>query len=198
LACVPGLQLDVLTVQNPWLDPSGNVDDGFAVGATYHELLALLPSAGWKELRLFSGILDLTPRHMRQLEQTVSKTRISRDEPDFEYTLGRVRPRLGGIYSVDKDGKEIDIDSDDDKAEVAKWWAEHPEEDPKEQFPADMGLEVRVVARRGATATYRQEKGPGRGQYNVGRLLEKMTWVELRADDEWLVDDGVDSPCDHL
>ena len=75
---------------------------------------------------ILSGVLGFTPRQMREIHQKVEEMRAESDEDSFEYSIGCKRLRLSGIETHHIDGTVTDDDSDNDKAEVAKWWKDHP------------------------------------------------------------------------
>lgn len=55
LPIIPGLRLDLLTVQNIWLKPDGEPLEGWCLDVTYHKISGLLESGGWKEFNYVSG-----------------------------------------------------------------------------------------------------------------------------------------------
>ena len=113
-----------------------------------------------------------------------------RGEEHFTYTLNTLRPRLSHLRRVNNQGGGTDVDTEEEKAEVARWEAEHPE--PREE-PTEK--RVQVWATRG-TDSY----GPrieDRTSHIKG-LLERFSWIELRKAGDYLVDDGTNDAEAHL
>ncbi|KAF7193740.1 hypothetical protein HII31_04942 [Pseudocercospora fuligena] len=197
LPIFPGLQLDVLVVENIWLLPSGKEVDGWCLGATYHAIGALAASTGWKELQYRTGILGLTPRLQRSVEDIVQKRRDNCNEPDLELTWGRIRPQLSGLITHNMDGTRINNDPEIDVKEIREWYESHPEEPPEDEFPEDVTeLDCHFKLRRGAKANYVHD-GKGKSAI-IESLMNNIRWVNLRENNQHLVDDGLDQPIGHL
>lgn len=186
----PTLRLDTLTVENVWLCPDGEEMEGWCLGATLAELHGLLASEGWKTLKYLSGTLGLLSRQVRELDEAVVAMRKARGEDKFTYRLQDLRPRLCGISSSDGQGNRVDEDTDEDKAEVAQWEAEHPE--PRDEPTVK---EVQMLAMRG-TEDF-ESKVDDRSNMLKG-LLEKLSWIEVRKAGRFLVEDGTEDPGAHL
>jgi hypothetical protein len=200
LPMFPGLQLDLLTIDNIWLLPSGEPLDSWCFGATNGTIKRLLLTDGWKRLEYHSGILAFTPTQMDQLEAVVENHRIEQAEPDFSYGLGRVRPLL---YSRENllDPSEDPEDRDITAELVTQWYEKHAEErqpsDLDEYYPTEVTeLHVAMWAERGAQAKYIQDGSEISS--TLESLKSNISWSELRRNDKYLVDDGLDNPTAHL
>ncbi|KAI5365523.1 hypothetical protein Slin15195_G050610 [Septoria linicola] len=199
LCLFPGLQLDTLTVQNIWLEPGGRPIDDWAEFATAGTMKRMLSTQGWKRLEYISGILPLSPVQMKQLGTFVENYKAKKQEPDFRYELGRVRPR-GYMRDNLLDRSEGPEDRASTRTAVQQWYADNPKETPLlyESHYLDNVHELQLAmwAERGASADY-VEDGAAISS-TLESLKDNMTWIELRRTDDYLVDDGVDDPGRHL
>lgn len=189
LPILTGLRLDVLTVENVWLEPDGEEIEGWCLDATRDEVSNLLTSCGWKELRYLSGTLGLLVCQLHEIEEKVAKMKKERGDESFTYSIEPVRPRLSGLVSHKVGGEVVEHDSAEDKAEVAEW------ESRDSALSRPLEKRVQVRAWRG-TERYAQT-GEERTEW-ISNLLEQMSWVELRASGKYLVDDGTEDFCAHL
>jgi hypothetical protein len=193
LEMFPGLQLDRLTVESPWLEPNGRALDSWAGGAASGSAARLLVTQGWKRLEYVSGILGLMPSQVKQMAKLVEEYRVEKEEPDFDYGLGRIRPQLDPHAFQRQHGGEVE----DDKAEVEAWYDARPEEGSPKDFPTDVTeLQLSMWAERGQDAKYVVD---GTMLAPVIReLVDKVGWLQLRKTNMYLVTDGLDSPEAHL
>lgn len=190
LPIFPGLRLDLLTVENIWLEPDGEDLEGWGKGATYHEVRRLLESKGWKELHFLCGTLPFFSSELREIDEEVTSMKKARDEERFAYSITASRPRLCGLTSIDRNGNRTEEDTAEDKAEVAEWEAQHQE------WAVPVEKAIQVWAKRG-TEDYAHD-GEGRTKWIEG-LLEQFSWMELRKHGRrYLVDDGMDDASAHL
>ena len=189
LPILTGLRLDMLTVENIWLEADGEDLEGWGLGATYYEVSQLLLSSGWKELRYVCGTPGFFARELRAIDEAVGAMRQERNEPNYWYAISATRPRLCGLVSHDVNGNRTEQDSEEDKAEVAEWEATHPD------FPTPVERATQVRARRG-TEKYAQS-GDGRTEWIEG-LMRRFTWAEMRQTGKYLVDDGMQDASAHL
>ncbi|KAK4621233.1 hypothetical protein CLAFUW4_06748 [Fulvia fulva] len=193
----PGLALDTLTVENIWLEPNGKPLDGWCLSATYHALMDLVDTSGWRHFHYQSGILGLKPNQLRDIENKIAELKAERGEDDFTYSFRPLRPQLEGLDTLSVDGTITSSDTEEERAQISEWYAEHPEVEPQGAFPSDVvekGIAFR--ASRGSRAKY-IETGERLGPVLKG-LMEVMTWSQSRATDEYLVDDGLDNATGHL
>lgn len=196
LEMFPGLQLDTLTVENIWLEPNGEPLDGWCIGATAIDITCLLQSKGWKEFRYLSGVLALTPREIRNLDERITNMKAERNEPGFKYRITRHRPQLAGLQTVHPHGTAEDENNQDDRDAIEHWYKNHPKEPPQDQsLPEDTEKEVMVWAKRG-TADYVQD-GENLDPA-IKELLDHKSWIHHRRDGKMLVSDGMDDPSGHL
>ena len=200
LAWFPGLKLDLLTVENIWLHPSGEPLDGQCLMATSGTLKRLLTTSGWKRVQYLSGVLGLSPTQMKQLDAVVENYRIENQEPDFQYQLGRVRPLVHSRENL-LDRSEGPEDVEETYKHVRQWYDEHPEE-RRPSHESDYLEEVTTKsivmwAERGHKASYAQD-GEALSATLEALKAEEGTWEEIREGDDLIVDDGVDDPISHL
>ncbi|CAK1366212.1 hypothetical protein CB0940_09364 [Cercospora beticola] len=199
LSLFPGLQLDSLTVENVWLLPGGKPRDAWCASATTGTLKRLLTTDGWRTLRYMSGILPLSPTQMKQLDMAIETYCIEKQEPDFRYGLGRVRPQPYSSHNILIPGEPPE-DENVTKELVEQWYKEHPEEVPlreEDHYLDDVKeLHLAMWAQRGANSTFTQDGSAISS--TLESLKSNISWVELRQTDDYLVDDGVEDPASHL
>ena len=128
LALFPGRKLDTLTVESIRLHPNGEGVDGWCLGAAYHALENLVSTRGWKHLYCCSGILGLEPAQRQAIEDDIAKLKFDWKEDD---RFGRIRPQTNGIETHHVNGTITSSGTDEERLEVTKWYADHPEEGPE-------------------------------------------------------------------
>ncbi|KAF2212025.1 hypothetical protein CERZMDRAFT_97942 [Cercospora zeae-maydis SCOH1-5] len=199
LPLFPGLCLDVLTVENVWLQPGGRPLDAWCFSATVGTMKRLLTTNGWKKLHYISGILPLYPTQMKQLDAVVDSYRTEQQEPDFCYGLGRIRPQ---VYPLDNPlARDDPPENESVMAEVVEqWYKDNPEEVPlrdEHHYLDDVkDLHLAMWAERGANSNFVQDGSAISS--TLESLQSNISWVELRQTDEYLVSDGVEDPTSHL
>lgn len=199
LAWFPGLQLDLLTVENIWLLASGEPIGGQCLMATGGTLKRLLTTNGWRRVEYLSGVLGLSPTQMKQLDTVVENYKVEQQEPDFQYHLGHIRPLVHSRENL-LDRSEGPEDVEETYKHVKQWYDEHPEE-RRPSHESDYLEEVTrksivMWAERGHKANYAQN-GESLSA-NLEDLKDEGNWQDIRQTDDFIVDDGVDNPVSHL
>ncbi|CZT23815.1 uncharacterized protein RCC_09529 [Ramularia collo-cygni] len=199
LPMFPGLQLELLSVENIWLTANGEPPDTWCFSATVGTVKALLLSSGWRRLEYHSGILPLTPTQMSQLDMAVEKYKTERAELDFRYGLGRVRPHTHSHGNL-LDFKLPDEDYGVTLQLVMEWYTKHADEKKAcgmNKYPEGVTRKhVAMWAERGSEADYVQS-GLGLAP-TLASFEGKLSWVELRKTDDYLTGDGAHDPTSYL
>lgn len=199
LPMFPGLQLELLTVENIWLLANGKPLDTWCFAATNGMIKSLLLSSGWKRLEYRSGILPLTPTQMDQLDTAIEKYRAEKTEPDFQYGFGRVRPHTHSKGNLlDYNHPEEDVQT---TTKLVKQWYEKHKDERKagnmNEYPEGVKkLHIAMWAERGSKAKYIQ--GGGGLHSTLKSFEDNLTWPELRQNDDCLVGDGMHDPESYL
>jgi hypothetical protein len=172
LPMFPGLQLDVLTVEDCY-HFSGSKNDQRGACGTYYDIQTALEADGWKELHYVIPTTEF----------------MTSDQDEF-------RTRVAQPAGWDKKLREKDGETSG--AEVRMYVADHKSsaglaEDPFTRSPweavpghllpppptFEWDREVIVIAKRGAGAKYVQDGSMMRD--HIRRLLDKMSWAELKT-----------------
>lgn len=178
LPLFPGLQLDSLTVENLWLDPSGYFQDIEAtLRVTYLSLLGLATSKGWRRLYYVSGILGLTPSQQHTIEAAIEDLKSGEGNPDLEYGFGRIRPQAEDVEEEEFQARPSD---DDEVEEVLRWYDDHPEEGYPRDFPDIDDKQTAFWVRQGNNANYTQDGTPKQNWIEGLLVLKNTNWCEFR------------------
>lgn len=193
IAMFPGLQLDLLVVENCYLEEN----DGWGSSGTYCEIGCLLNTDGWKELHYLSPTTEF-----------ITDDRERRDDfsPQPEKWQSELRKRdeqavVEMFVSEERDVKDAAYNANA-RTKYAFPGENMPVEPPKKSPPTDVdsrdqavdNREVLVVMNRGPSAHYIQN-GENLNE-DVKKLLKEMSWPELRDSDLYV--DGEDDPCAKL
>jgi len=179
----PGLKLDMLTVEDIWLSPAGELDDEWpgSIPPPYRQVSRLLRGTGWKELNYVSGRLSFSSEEKAELEKDIGDKKKERNEPGFEYSLSELMARPHPIDYLIEDSGLVTCDkrlTQAQKDENAAWELLNPQ--------ATVTREVQVRAKRGIDL-YAQDCQ--QRSHPLSELLRQMTWIEARKSNKYLSDD---------
>ncbi|MCJ1403337.1 Polynucleotide 5'-hydroxyl-kinase grc3 [Xylographa trunciseda] len=215
----PGLQLDTLTVEDPFHD-EGEVD-GFGDPGAYYNVSALIGSDGWKELRYLSRTTEFLEwgdyttdygEYKRDLQPGGwTKQLEARDGKDSGAGVWLRRASEEGVKGAAEDDSASESWNQEHDGVAATSEGDKSTREKEEQargatyksFPhmlmatkAEHSLEkeVMVVARRGTGARYVQD-GTGLSS-GLKKILGELSWAEIEEKELWV--DTETDPCKPL
>lgn len=187
----PNLQLEKLVLRNmeTLSTEAGPAEHAISIYQGLHARIGMIPfTRGWKTLEYVSRPLGFLPSEQRILEEGVEEIKARRSEPDFQLELlGPIRPKLcASPHPLDANGMGP---RDYQVVEIEQWYADHPEERTSEYSFEDNTQRVTVRVRRGRKTVYVEHDAA----YDVFRqsLLNNMSWAEIRATNDHIIDDGL-------
>jgi hypothetical protein len=182
LPMFPGLQLDVLTVEDCY-HFSGQKNDQRAPCGTYYDIQNALEADGWKELHYIIPTKEFMTSDLDEFRSRVAQPAgwgKKLREKDGETSGAEVR-----MYVADQKASD---DLAEDSFTRSSWEAVPGHLLPQPPSFADWSFEwdreVTVIAKRGAGAKYVQDGSMMHG--HIRRLLEKMSWAELKTSGKYI------------
>jgi hypothetical protein len=199
LPMFPGLQLDVLTVEDVYHDPG--VNDGWGDCGTYWEVETLLEQDGWKELRFITPTTEFITsandhRNARVAQPTGWTKKLK--ERDGETSSAEVKMYVANEKSIAGLAENYLTRSSWD-AIPGHTFPRPPPPDWDSFHGVGWGhwvdsREVMIVAKRRAGAKYVQD---GRSiNVKIKRLIDTMSWPELKKSGKYIP--AEDDVCAHL
>lgn len=198
LPMFPGLQLDVLTVEDCFHDPG--VNDGWGDCGTYYDIGSLLREDGWKELHYITPTTEfMTSQNDAYKDRVAQPTGWNKmlREKDGETSGAGVRMYIANQKSLAGLAEDPFTRS---------LWEAVPGHLLPPPPPPDLGSfeggwgnwvdsrEVVIVAKRGAGAKHIQDGRSMRDK--IKRLLDQMSWAELKKSGKYIPPE--DDACAHL